>query len=153
MNGTGVGSHRVDPFELLLSLVFAMLAAVNFFVPPRAGSSANLIPEPYRVVIYILIIVGALCVAVGMFSPRVWGYVVEQIGCLAVGWSLIIYALHTTLLLWQADMLRPSALTGSLMLFTLGVAYIWKRQRIWRDVKGLQIAENRVKAIKEGRLP
>lgn len=153
MRTAGVGADRIDPFELLLSLVFAMLAISGLLIPPAPGSSANLIPEPYRIVVYVMIIGGGLCVAVGMLAPKVWGYLVEQIGCLAVGWSLIIYAVHTTLLLWQADRIAPRTMTGSVMLLALGVAYLWKRQRIWRGLKGLRVAENRIKAIKEGRLP
>ncbi len=82
---------------------------------------------------------GCLTVIVGLLSPYVWGYLVEQVGLVAVGGALISYGIQITLIQIQHHLLSPVTIAGGPLLICLGMGFIWKMNQVKRDVDVLAL--------------
>jgi hypothetical protein len=131
------GKVRRDPFEVMLCTVFGISMLSQCFYGPSPGSATATLPPGFRVLWLILMLIGCVATLVGVYSPRVWGYLIEQIGLGALGWSLVAFGAQLLLLQIQHRTLSPAAMLGGPLPIALGVAFLWKRQQVLQDLKTL----------------
>lgn len=132
------GNTRVDPFEVTLCAVFGVSVAMQFFVGPPPGSMSATLPPGFRVFWLILMLIGCVTTLIGVYTPRLWGYLVEQIGLMALGGSLTAYGVQILLIQIQHHTLAPATALGGPLIIGLGVAFLWRRQQIQRDLRALR---------------
>ncbi|MGO4649783.1 hypothetical protein AB4305_33380 [Nocardia sp. 2YAB30] len=133
-----LGVVHYDPFEVVLCVVFGASALLQFFHGAPPGSTAATLPPGFRLVWLVLMTAGCAFTLGGVLSRWVWGYLVEQIGLMATGWSLVAYGAQVLLLQIQRHSLSPATALGGPLVIGLGVAFLWKRQQVWNDVKSLR---------------
>ncbi|MFI6365970.1 hypothetical protein ACIBG0_24800 [Nocardia sp. NPDC050630] len=134
---------RHDPFEVVLCAVFGFSALLQCFYGAPPNSAVATLPPGLRILWLGLTLSGCLMTLVGVFARRVWGYLVEQIGLGAQGWSL--FAFGTQLLMMQIHQQTISAATvlGGPLPIALGVAFLWKRRQVLQDLKTLRVIRAR----------
>lgn len=123
------------PFEVILTVVFGLTGAAQLVFGPSPNSSSAMMPDGFRILWMALILLGSVAILVGIYSKRVWGYVAEQLGLLSVGWSMIGYGVVVFGLQIQMGTLSASSALGGPLVMGIGIAYLWKRQQIWRRVR------------------
>ncbi|MEU7628762.1 hypothetical protein AB0C34_02085 [Nocardia sp. NPDC049220] len=140
------GTVRHDPFEVVLCAVFGSSALLQCFYGQPSGSATATLSSGFRMLWLVLMLIGCVATLVGVFSARVWGYLIEQIGLGALGWSLVAYGAQLLLLQIQHSTLSPATVLGGPLPIALGVAFLWKRRQVWRDVKTLHEVKLREEA-------
>ncbi|MGQ4597536.1 hypothetical protein [Nocardia sp. R6R-6] len=128
---------RHDPFEVVLCAVFGVSALLQAFYGPPAGSATSSMPTGFRRLWLVLLLVGCVATLVGVFARRVWGYLVEQIGLGALGWSLMAFGAQLLALQFQYRTVGPATILGGPLPIALGLAFLWKRRQVLQDVRAL----------------
>lgn len=128
---------RHDPFEVVLCAVFGMSALLQAIYGPPPGSATSSMPPGFRVLWLVLMLIGCLATLVGVFARRVWGYLVEQIGLGALGWSLMAFGAQLLAMQLQHRTLGPATILGGPLPIALGLAFLWKRRQVLQDVQTL----------------
>ncbi|MGK8512162.1 hypothetical protein ACRS5S_30500 [Nocardia asiatica] len=131
------GTIRHDPFEVVLCAVFGISMLLQCVYGPPPGSATAAMPSGFRTLWLVLMLVGCTATLVGVFARRVWGYLVEQVGLGALGWSLVAFGAQLMLLQIQHGTLGPATVLGGPLPIALGVAFLWKRRQVLRDVRTL----------------
>ncbi|WP_196054804.1 hypothetical protein [Nocardia aurantiaca] len=118
--------------------MFGISALLQCFYGSPPNSAVENLPPGLRMLWLGLTLSGCLTTLVGVFARRVWGYLIEQIGLGALGWSL--FAFGTQLLTMQIHQQTISAATvlGGPLPIALGVAFLWKRRQVSQDLKTLR---------------
>lgn len=129
---------RYDPFEVTLAVVFGASAILQFFFGSPPGSASASLSESSRLLWLILLLSGCVATLLGAASTRVRGYLIEQAGLVATGWTLIAFGTQVLILQIQHGQLSPATILGGPLTMTLGFAFLWKRQQVWSDVKALR---------------
>jgi hypothetical protein len=140
------GTTRHDPFEVVLSAVFSVSVLLQCFYGPPAGSATATLPSGFRMLWVVLMLIGCVATLVGLLSGQVWGYLIEQIGLGALGWSLVAYGTQLLLLQIQHKTLSSATVLGGPLPIALGVAFLWKRRQVRQDVKTLHEVKMREQA-------
>ncbi|WP_330229427.1 hypothetical protein OHA40_25690 [Nocardia sp. NBC_00508] len=128
---------RHDPFEVVLCAVFGVSALLQALFGPPAGSATSSMAPGFRTLWLVLLLIGCLATLVGLFARRVWGYLVEQIGLGALGWSLMAFGAQLLVLQFQQRTLGPATILGGPLPIALGLAFLWKRRQVLQDVRTL----------------
>jgi MFS family permease len=128
---------KLDPFELILCAVFGLSGIMQLVFGPSAGSAASTMPSHWRMLWVGLMTIGCAVTLLGALVPWVWGYLVEQVGLAATGWSLIAYGCQILFLQIQSGTLTPFTVAGGPLVVALGLGFLWKRQQIISDLKRL----------------
>jgi hypothetical protein len=137
------GTVRHDPFEVVLCAVFGVSAPLQYCYGPSLGSAIPTLPPGFRTLWLVLMLIGCIATLVGLFAQRVWGYLIEQIGLGALGWSLVAFGVQLPLMRIQVRTLAPATVLGWPLPIALGVAFLWKRRQVLQDVKTLRSARTR----------
>jgi hypothetical protein len=129
---------RHDPFEIVLYAVFGISVLLQCYHRSPPNSAIATLPPELRMLWLGLTLTGCLVTLVGVFARRVWGYLIEQIGLGALGWSLIAFG--TQLLIMQIHRQTISAATVLCvpLPIALGVAFLWKRRQVLQELKALR---------------
>ncbi|WP_067886848.1 hypothetical protein [Nocardia vaccinii] len=135
--------ERYDPFEVVLCAVFGISVLLQCFYGSPANSAVATLPPGLRKLWLGLTLTGCLTTLVGVFARRVWGYLIEQIGLGALGWSLVAFG--TQLLMMQIHQQTISAATilGGPLPIALGIAFLWKRRQVSQELKTLRAIRTR----------
>ncbi|MEU6582398.1 hypothetical protein [Nocardia sp. NPDC046763] len=128
---------RRDPFEVVLCAVFGISGLLECCYGPPAGSATATLPPGFRTLWLALMLTGCLATLIGLWARRVWGYLIEQIGLGALGWSLIAFGAQLLLMQIQHRTLAAATVLGGPLPIALGVAFLWKRRQVLHDVKTL----------------
>ena len=128
---------RHDPFEVVLCTVFGFSTLLQCCYGPPSGSAITTLPPGFRRVWLGLVLFGCAATLVGLFARRVWGYLIEQIGLEALGWSLAVYGVQLLLMQIQHRTLDPTTVLGVPLPIALGIAFLWKRRQVLQDVQAL----------------
>ncbi|MGK8523384.1 hypothetical protein ACRS6B_18335 [Nocardia asteroides] len=134
---------RHDPFEVVLCAVFGVSMLLQCVYGPPPGSATAAMPSGFRTLWLVLMLLGCAATLAGLFARRVWGYLVEQIGLGALGWSLAAFGAQLLLLQIQHRSLSPATVLGGPLLIALGVAFLWKRRQVLQDVRTLHAIQLR----------
>ncbi|MFJ9369719.1 hypothetical protein ACIRRA_35620 [Nocardia sp. NPDC101769] len=134
---------RHDPFEVVLCAVFGMSALVQCFHAGPANSVVAALPAGLRVLWLGLTLAGAVATLVGVFARRVWGYLVEQIGLGALGWSLVASGVQLSMMQVHRQSISAAAVAGGVLPVAVGVAFLWKRRQLLQDLKALHAIRDR----------
>ncbi|WP_039799463.1 hypothetical protein [Nocardia araoensis] len=129
---------RHDPFEVVLCAVFGVSMLLQCVYGPPPGSATAAMPPGFRTLWLVLMVIGCLATLVGLFARRVWGYLVEQVGLGALGWSLVAFGAQLLLLQIQHRTLGAASILGGPLPIALGVAFLWKRRQVLQDVRTLR---------------
>ncbi|MGQ4614742.1 hypothetical protein [Nocardia sp. R7R-8] len=134
---------RHDPFEVVLCAVFgvSMLWQCVYGPPPDSATAA--MPSGFRTLWLVLMLLGCATTLVGLFARQVWGYLVEQVGLGALGWSLVAFGAQLLLLQLQNRSFGAATFLGGPLLIALGVAFLWKRRHVLQDVRALRAVKMR----------
>jgi hypothetical protein len=134
---------RHDPFEVVLCAVFGVSMLLQCIYPPPASATTAMPPE-FRTLWLALMLIGCVATLVGLFAQRVWGYLVEQVGLGALGWSLVAFGAQLLLLQIQHRTIGPPTVLGGPLAIALGVAFLWKRRQVLQDVRALRAVKIRM---------
>jgi len=125
-----------DPLEIVLALVFGTAALVNLIDGSPSASSTQSSVEPCLLTIWlVLLIIGVVLILVGHFSPRTWGYLLEQIGLAAMGGALIAFGAQVLELQIERHVFTLSSMAGGPLYIALGLGLFWKRHQVMQKVK------------------
>src|SRR5437879_10356029 len=122
--------QQYDAFEVILSAVFGLSGVLQLFVRPVPTSSSALLPDPFRYTWLLVMIIGCVATLVGVFSPRVWGYIVEQVGLFATGGSIVVIGAAGLYLQIHRGLFTPQTLLGGPLIIAWGAAFLWKRHQL-----------------------
>jgi hypothetical protein len=134
---------RHDPFEVVLCAVFGISMVLQCVYGPPSGSAIAAMPSQFRTLWLVLMLIGCAATLAGVFARRVWGYLVEQVGLGALGWSLVAFGAQLLLLQVQHGTLGPATVLGGPLPIALGVAFLWKRRQVLQDVRMLHAVKIR----------
>ncbi|MGW4324525.1 hypothetical protein ACWEKR_01395 [Nocardia sp. NPDC004573] len=134
---------RHDPFEVVLCAVFGVSMLLHCVYGPPPASATAAMPAGFRTLWLVLMLIGCLATLVGLLARRVWGYLVEQVGLGALGWSLVAFGAQLLLLQIQHRTLGPATVLGGPLPIALGVAFLWKRRQVLQDVRTLHAVKIR----------
>jgi len=142
MKGPKPTAHH-DPFEVVLCAVFGVSVLLQCFYGSPANSAAATLTPGLRILWLVLTLTGCLATLVGVFSRRVWGYMIEQIGLGALGWSLIAFGAQLLMMQIQLRTLSAATVLGGPLPIALGVAFLWKRRQVSQNLKTLHSVRTR----------
>jgi hypothetical protein len=132
-------SRRHDPFEIILSIVFGISAALQTVTGPPPGSTAATLSPGFRNLWLALVIGGAMATLVGVAARRNWGYLVEEIGLAAMGGALVAFGAQVLELQVEHHTLSPATVLGGPLTIALGAGFYWKWFQVWRTVADAHI--------------
>ena len=133
------GPHVIDPFEVVLSLVFGVSSGLQVFVGPAPGSASASLPHTSLLAWLALVLFGAVLTLVGVFAKRRWGYLVEMVGLSAMGGALIAYGVQVILLQIERHGFTISSALGGPLIIGLGIGFYWKFWQVRGTVKRLHL--------------
>lgn len=129
---------KTDPFEFILCLVFGLIGILQLTQPPiPAQAAAAQIDHTSLTVWLVLITAGCITTFFGLATPYVWGYLVEQVGLVAVGAALISYGVQITVVQIEHHLLSPITLSGGPLLACIGAGFLWKMNQVRVRVRDL----------------
>ncbi|MFF7941184.1 hypothetical protein ACFZC5_15835 [Nocardia gamkensis] len=134
---------RHDPFEVVLCAVFGVSMLLQCIYGPPPASATTAMPSGFRTLWLVLMLIGCVATLVGLFARRVWGYLVEQVGLGALGWSLVAFGAQLLLLQIQHRTIGPATVLGGPLPIALGIAFLWKRRQVLQDVRALRAVKIR----------
>ncbi|MGW5727547.1 hypothetical protein [Nocardia beijingensis] len=134
---------RHDPFEVVLCAVFGASMLLQCVYGPPPDSVFAAMPPGFRTLWLVLMLIGCTTTLVGLFARRVWGYLIEQVGLGALGWSLVAFGAQLLLLQLQHGTFGPPTVLGGPLPMALGLAFLWKRRQVLQDVRILRAVKLR----------
>ncbi|MEU6582436.1 hypothetical protein [Nocardia sp. NPDC046763] len=123
--------------------VFGISALVQCFRGAPVNSAVATLPAGLRMLWLGLTLAGAVVTLVGVFARRVWGYLVEQIGVGALGWSLVASGARLSMMGFHQRTISAATVLGGVLPVAVGVAFLWKRRQLLRDLKMLHAIRDR----------
>lgn len=127
-----------DPFEITIAVVFGISTGMQFlFPPPPAGAAAAAQPQDLHNLWLALTLIGSLLILIGIAVRRVWGYIVEQVGLMTVGGTLVALGGQVLQFQIQHHLLSPATVTGGPLLIALGFGFLWKRYQVNQVIKAV----------------
>ncbi|MFD8245406.1 hypothetical protein [Nocardia sp. NPDC059691] len=134
---------RHDPFEVVLCAVFGVSMLLQCVYGPPPDSATAAMPSGLRTLWLVLMLIGCATTLVGLFARHVWGYLIEQVGLGALGWSLVAFGAQLLLLQLENRSLGAATFLGGPLPIALGVAFLWKRRQVLQDVRTLHAVKVR----------
>lgn len=127
-------SARRDPLEVALCVGLMFTAICQVWLGPSSTTIAAALPNFWRYVYISLIISGCAAVLVGVASKLVWGLILEQVGLMALSWSLIAFGVQTAIVQLDRGTFTLTAQFGAPTVVSIGIGLLLKRRSVLADL-------------------